>query len=219
MLGTITARLTGRQIGLYYDENTCFCLRRGSCIMGTFSSLTDSFSNCSAVHWQSIAGCRCSCTFVKPKCFFNESLIKERCGNSEVEDWEDCDCGFFQQCYNNPCCRFNCMFEVGAECPIGDCCTNCTWSKKGTLCRPMQNICDLPEYCHGMVSICLWMIFICRMERPVLKRVTAIMGPALTAVCTAEKFLEETLFGVMMTVMKSIQEPIDLDTVLLCTGS
>ena len=63
------------------------------------------------------------------------------------------------------------------------------------------------------------MIFICRMECPVLKRVAAIMGPALIAVCTAEKYLEETLFRVVMTVMKSIEEPIDLDTVLLCAGS
>lgn len=168
--------------------------------MGTFPSLTDSFSNCSALHWRSIAGFWGSCTFVKPQCFFNESLIKERCGNSEVEDWEDCDCGSFKQCYNNPCCKFNCMFEVGAEYHIGDCCTNCTWSKRGTLCRPIQSICDLLEYCRGTVSICLWMIFIRRMEHPVLKRVAAVMGPSLTAVCTAEKYLEETLFRVVMTV-------------------
>lgn len=72
---------------------------------------------------------------------------------------------------------------------------NCTWSKRGTFCRPIQNICDLPEYSHGTVSICLWMIFICSMERPVLKRVIAITGPAVTAVYTAEKFLEETFLG------------------------
>lgn len=59
--------------------------------MGTFPTLTDSFSNCSTLHWQSIAGFGGSCTFAKTKCFFNESLIKERYGNSEVEDWEDCD--------------------------------------------------------------------------------------------------------------------------------
>ena len=87
---------------LYYDEDTCFCLRRSSCIMGTFPSLTESFSNCSALHWRSIAGFGGSCMFAKPQCFFNESLIKERCGNSEVEDWEDCDYSSFKQCYNNP---------------------------------------------------------------------------------------------------------------------
>ncbi|MXQ93244.1 hypothetical protein E5288_WYG003587 [Bos mutus] len=37
------------------------------------------------------------------------------------------------------------------------------------------------------------------MESPVLKRVAAVMGPSLTAVCTAEKYLEETLFRVVMT--------------------
>ena len=46
------------------------------------------------------------------------------------------------------------------------------------------------------------MIFICSMERPVLKRVIAIMGPAVTEVYTAEKFLEEILFRGMMTAMK-----------------
>ena len=35
-----------------------------------------------------------------------------------------------------------------------ECCTNCTWSKKGTLCRPVTNTCDLPEYCIGTVPIC-----------------------------------------------------------------
>lgn len=111
------------------------------------------------------------------------------------------------------------MFEVGAECPIGDCCTNCTWSKKEHYLQHQWIEGTLLEYCHGIISICLWMIFICRMERSVLKRVTAIMGPVpIKVVCTAEKFLKR-LFWVMMTVMKSIQEPIDLDTVLLCTGS
>lgn len=31
--------------------------------------------------------------------------------------------GSFKECYNNPCCKFNCMFKVGAECHIGDCYT------------------------------------------------------------------------------------------------
>ena len=45
-------------------------------------------------------------------------------------------------------------------------------------------------------------IFICRMVCPVLKKATAIMAIALTALCTAEKSLEDTF---VMVTMNAIQ--------------
>lgn len=44
--------------------------------------------------------------------------------------------------------------------------------------------------------------FICRMERPVLKKATAIMETALTAPCTAEKSLEDALLTLMMSAIQ-----------------
>ena len=41
-------------------------------------------------------------------------------------------------------------------------------------------------------------VFICRIEHPILKKATAIVGIALTILCTTEKSLEDTLIMVMM---------------------
>lgn len=159
------------------------------------SSLTDSSVTVLLFRRQSIAGCWCSCTFVKPKCFFNESLIKERCGNSEVEDWEDCDCGFPSSVLTTHVVDLTLCLEVGVECPIGDCCTNCTWSKKGTLadqCRIyviFQNtVMELSLYASEWSLYAGW-------NALVLKRVTANGICALTAVCTAEKFWRDSFRG------------------------
>ena len=62
-------------------------------------------------------------------------------------------------------------------------------------------------------SINVQQIFICRMEHPVLKKATAIMGTALTTLCLAEKSLEDVLVTVMMNVIQYIAEADDLDTV------
>ena len=34
------------------------------------------------------------------------------CGNSVVEDWEQCDCGFLKQCYSDTCCSVNCTYAA-----------------------------------------------------------------------------------------------------------
>ena len=118
-----------------------------------------------------------------------------------MEAGEQCDCGSFKQYYNKKCCQQYCKFQGDAVYNTGLCCINCMYSEIGTLCKEIQNICDLPEYCIGTVPIC-GDDLICRMKRPVLKRVSAIMGPALTLMSTAEKFLEVMLFRVMMSAIQ-----------------
>ncbi|XP_012515261.1 PREDICTED: disintegrin and metalloproteinase domain-containing protein 21-like [Propithecus coquereli] len=89
-----------------------------------------------------------------PGKFHNKSMTQFRCGNSVVEDTEQCDCGSLKQCYTSECCKSNCRFTPRSNCHIGSCCTNCTYSPSGTLCRPVRNICDLPEYCTGSSISC-----------------------------------------------------------------
>ncbi|XP_047573002.1 disintegrin and metalloproteinase domain-containing protein 21-like [Lutra lutra] len=144
-----------RNLGLYYDVNTCTCQRRSVCIMHRPASLTDSFSNCSYIHVQHILGRRAGeCLFSTKVVYLNKSLTHDRCGNYILDQGEECDCGSFKQCYNNPCCTNDCTFTIDSKCNTGRCCTNCTYSPPGTLCRPIQNICDLPEYCHGESLSC-----------------------------------------------------------------
>lgn len=155
LLAIIASQQIGRSFGLYFDESTCVCQRRTTCIMYRYPVMTDAFSNCSFLHTQHILGNDVSlCVFFTQRVYLNKSLTQDRCGNHVVEETEQCDCGSFKQCYSSPCCNSNCRFTTGSACDTGRCCTNCTFSPVGTLCRPIQNICDLPEYCRGLSSKC-----------------------------------------------------------------
>ncbi|XP_044927842.1 disintegrin and metalloproteinase domain-containing protein 21-like [Mustela putorius furo] len=155
LLSIAGTQKVARNIGLYYDQSTCTCQRRSLCIMHRPVSLTDSFSNCSYIHVQHILGRRAGeCLFSAEMVYLNKSLTHDRCGNYILDPGEECDCGSFKECYNNPCCTNDCTFTIDSKCNTGRCCTNCTYSPPGTLCRPIQNICDLPEYCRGMSLAC-----------------------------------------------------------------
>lgn len=71
-----------------------------------------------------------------------------------MEAGEQCDCGSFKQYYNKKRCQQYCKFQGDAVYNTGLCCINCTYSELGTLCREIQNICDLPEYCFGTTNQC-----------------------------------------------------------------
>ncbi|KAM9711181.1 disintegrin and metalloproteinase domain-containing protein 29-like [Dama dama] len=145
----------GRSVGLLYDGDNCVCQRRTTCIMNGYQSLTDAFSNCSYEHlYHTILYDTGICMYLDEPEYYNRSLTHQRCGNGEVENGERCDCGSFKQCYNNPCCDTLCSWTAKSKCDAETCCTNCTFSEPGTLCRPMQSICDLPEYCRGVSQLC-----------------------------------------------------------------
>ncbi|KAM5302051.1 disintegrin and metalloproteinase domain-containing protein 21-like [Glossophaga mutica] len=157
MFQVIATQLTARSFGLYYDSDYCFCQRRATCIMDRIPLITDAFSNCSMLHAGNVVTFNYHmkhCSYSSDFQYFNRSLTLALCGNSMVDDGEQCDCGSFKQCYSNPCCTSNCSFTPGSACNTGRCCTNCTFSPPGTLCRPIQNICDLPEYCLGETLTC-----------------------------------------------------------------
>ncbi|NP_001166572.1 ADAM 6 protein precursor [Cavia porcellus] len=151
----IGAHQLGRAFGLFYDEAFCQCQRRATCVMFKHPVLTDAFSNCSYVHLAHIiGGLTLWCLYFTSFTYYNETETKFFCGNRIVDEGELCDCGTFKQCYTNPCCQTTCMFTAGSICDGQDCCTNCTYSPSGTLCRPIRNICDLPEYCTGSQLTC-----------------------------------------------------------------
>ncbi|KAL9043074.1 MAG: hypothetical protein Q9214_003606, partial [Letrouitia sp. 1 TL-2023] len=85
------------------------------------------------------------------------TLQGHQCGNGIVEEGEQCDCGGKENCGGNNCCDPDtCKFRNGAVCDQSneDCCTNCQYSKAGTVCRPSTGECDPQETCSGINATC-----------------------------------------------------------------
>ncbi|MEQ2236024.1 hypothetical protein ILYODFUR_008184 [Ilyodon furcidens] len=89
-----------------------------------------------------------------PLCF------KERnskvCGNSRVEDGEECDPGLLHL-NDDPCCSAVCKFKPGARCSDRNspCCKNCQFEQAGTRCQePINATCKGMSSCTGNSSQC-----------------------------------------------------------------
>ncbi|XP_004682529.1 PREDICTED: disintegrin and metalloproteinase domain-containing protein 2 [Condylura cristata] len=125
-LAVILAQLLSLSMGIAYDDiNNCQC--SGSvCIMNPeaiHSSGVKIFSNCSMEDFAHfISKSKSQCLQNHPR--LDPSYKSAVCGNGEVEEGEQCDCG-------------------GVE-----------FSNKGKLCRATMDDCDLPEYCNGTSAIC-----------------------------------------------------------------
>ena len=98
MLAVVTTQLTWRSVSLWYDNATCFGMKRSACLMTIYPVLSDSFSNCSISQLRNIIGMRGHCMLNLTVHYFNESLTKPRCGNTILEAGEKCDCGSLKQC-------------------------------------------------------------------------------------------------------------------------
>ncbi|XP_006876243.1 PREDICTED: disintegrin and metalloproteinase domain-containing protein 20-like [Chrysochloris asiatica] len=150
ILAIITSLQIGRSIGFSFDTSPrCYCHRRATCIMSRYPVMTDVFSNCSVATLQDLYGVGMFCVFAPLLMSHNLSRVSIRCGNGIKEGMERCDCGSLKQCYSNECCLTSCLLSPGSVCNDEPCCTNCTYTPMGSLCRNIQNVCDLPEYCTG----------------------------------------------------------------------
>ncbi|XP_035294242.1 disintegrin and metalloproteinase domain-containing protein 20-like isoform X1, partial [Cricetulus griseus] len=152
----VTTRV-GIIVGLKFDdEKHCFCQRRSTCVMFKNPGLTDAFSNCSISELNKIVNTpgQASCLFYDHHFYYNRSYTYSVCGNSVIDEGEQCDCGSNKACYVNPCCGNDCKYSRDSICDEQLCCANCTYSPPGTLCRSVQNVCDLPEYCSGSAVTC-----------------------------------------------------------------
>ncbi|KAF7668699.1 hypothetical protein LDENG_00298440 [Lucifuga dentata] len=106
------------------------------------------FSNCSKI---SIGK---TLRFKAPICF------KERnskvCGNSRVEEGEECDPGLLHL-NDDPCCTADCKFQPDAQCSDRNspCCRNCKFEQAGTRCQePISATCKGMSSCTGNSSEC-----------------------------------------------------------------
>ncbi|XP_061448339.1 disintegrin and metalloproteinase domain-containing protein 2-like isoform X3 [Rhineura floridana] len=155
----IVAQLLGFSLGLYFDNSRqCHCPGT-TCLMNTNAvqaSGIKSFSSCSIKDFQNFLGSGVSqCLLNKPR--MDITYRAPFCGNREVEDGEQCDCGTARECESNPCCASDCTLKRGKACAHGSCCWHryCTLKAKGTLCRSTSDDdCDLKEYCNGTSTEC-----------------------------------------------------------------
>uniref|UniRef100_A0A672ICY9 Disintegrin and metalloproteinase domain-containing protein 17-like n=1 Tax=Salarias fasciatus TaxID=181472 RepID=A0A672ICY9_SALFA len=106
------------------------------------------FSNCSKI---SVGK---TLRFKAPVCF------KERnskvCGNSRVEEGEDCDPGLLNL-NTDKCCTADCKFLGNSQCSDRNspCCRNCMFERAGVRCQePISATCKGISSCTGNSSVC-----------------------------------------------------------------
>ncbi|XP_035974809.2 disintegrin and metalloproteinase domain-containing protein 2 [Halichoerus grypus] len=164
-LAVIIAQLLSLSMGVAYDDvNKCQC--SGTvCIMNPeaiHSSGVKIFSNCSMEDFAHfISNPKSQCLQNQPH--LDPSYKAAVCGNGQVEQGEQCDCGSAEDCDAKPnsCCNpATCTLKAGSICDTGICCTNCQYSAKGVICRPPTDECDLPEYCNGSSATCQDNVFV-----------------------------------------------------------
>ncbi|XP_037672794.1 disintegrin and metalloproteinase domain-containing protein 1a-like [Choloepus didactylus] len=142
----------GHNLGIQHDHLACICKDKHFCLMHQNITKESFFSNCSSDYfYQFLHEHKGACLFNKPR-HTGRKRRAANCGDGVVEETEECDCG--AACGNHPCCDTTCKLKKEAECSQELCCTMCKLSKKGHLCRPALDECDLPEYCNGTSKQC-----------------------------------------------------------------
>ncbi|XP_008849930.1 disintegrin and metalloproteinase domain-containing protein 1-like [Nannospalax galili] len=145
----------GHNLGIQHDLPACLCKDRHFCLMHENITKESGFSNCSSDYFHRfLQDHKGACLFNKPwsQSHQRHKRREAQCGNGVVEEKEECDCG--SACDSHPCCEPTCTLKEGAECGDGLCCHKCNFKKKGVLCRPDKDVCDLPEYCNGTSGEC-----------------------------------------------------------------
>ncbi|XP_073717050.1 disintegrin and metalloproteinase domain-containing protein 28 isoform X2 [Misgurnus anguillicaudatus] len=153
-VGATMAHEMGHNLGMNHDTNICSCTEK-TCIMTPALSyvIPQHFSSCSTGNFEQYLNTK------NPECLLNVPKAKDLiqpavCGNGFVEKGEECDCGTLQEC-TNPCCNATtCKLSEGSQCAAGECCDSCKIMSPSHMCRPVNNECDLPEYCSGKSAEC-----------------------------------------------------------------
>ncbi|RWS05400.1 hypothetical protein B4U79_02466 [Dinothrombium tinctorium] len=155
----VTAHELGHNWGAEHDPDLFECSPPssygGAYIMYTFSVSgydlnNKKFSPCSRRSIKAVLRAKAAECFIKPRASF--------CGNSVVEEGEECDAGLIGIEEFDPCCNSACRLKAGAVCSDKNspCCNNCGYIlSPNVTCRDRNPFdCKSEAYCSRTSAIC-----------------------------------------------------------------
>nr|XP_032825817.1 disintegrin and metalloproteinase domain-containing protein 17 [Petromyzon marinus] len=153
----VTTHEFGHNFGAEHDPDSAECSAPdeagGKFVMYPYAVSGDHennkmFSNCSKRAIHKTLEAKAS------RCFFPRTV--KLCGNSRVEEGEQCDAGP-AFAHIDACCTDTCKLRPGKLCSDRNspCCRNCTYEQAGKLCQePIPSICRSASFCTGVSSEC-----------------------------------------------------------------
>ncbi|XP_064650689.1 zinc metalloproteinase-disintegrin-like crotastatin [Lineus longissimus] len=151
-VGFVLAHEMGHNLGMLHDDGrSCgTCAWGGGCVMSSYqASDPRAWTQCSIDDMNEHPHV---CLANYPTTFYADAT----CGNGYVETGEECDCGSEADCPTvDPCCQTTgCKLKSSSECGSGECCDNCRFKTRGTVCRNAANECDIKDMCTGSSNVC-----------------------------------------------------------------
>ncbi|KAM9466471.1 disintegrin and metalloproteinase domain-containing protein 17a [Clarias gariepinus] len=154
----VTTHELGHNFGAEHDpDNIAYCApsdeQGGKFVMYPIAVSGDHpnnkrFSNCSK------ASVSRTLKVKAPQCF--KARSSNLCGNSRVEEGEQCDPGLLHLS-DDPCCTPNCKLKKGMHCSDRNspCCSNCQFQEANKICQESINAtCKASSSCTGNSSEC-----------------------------------------------------------------
>ncbi|XP_060790093.1 disintegrin and metalloproteinase domain-containing protein 17a isoform X2 [Neoarius graeffei] len=154
----VTTHELGHNFGAEHDpDNIAYCApsdeQGGKFVMYPIAVSGDHpnnkrFSNCSK------ASVSRTLRVKAPQCF--KVRTSNLCGNSRVEEGEECDSGLLHR-NDDPCCTADCKLKKGKQCSDRNspCCYKCMYQEANKICQESINAtCKASSSCTGKSSDC-----------------------------------------------------------------